>query len=478
MTREQHAWPLTADQQARIVKACREVIDELRGSARRVAVEILAQGKHVHGRQVSRAIGLSHQRIGQVANTIVEQISERVGRTLAEGAAEIDRWAGPICGRNGVSACLRPMFRESGDNDAVGVARWCLRRLTPRRLVEGYSVRRDVPEKTRRLQETAKRLAIDGTVETEQLKREAGLDADDDIELLNKLTGMITKGRWTAIRPGKAGLIRLTLLNAGDPLTAEEISKRSGVSLESTQSTLRNRTWAKRNDSRRWALADWNLREFRGVGRRAVDLLEEAGGRMLHKELKQRLETETRRARAVISTTLTAPRFRRTGKWIELTDPRDPKVRSLRSEAHGIDARGNPYVVWLVPASRDRTRIHITGIGHALAAHAGCDTETTTRLRVVKPEGCDDVSLTRYPHMPGGTTLGRLKTVLERLEAKPNELLRITLEPERQVRIERAEEAPRGGTVDARRRPPRTRRPTRLGEPRSDGAGGATRGAG
>ena len=335
-------------------------------------------------------------------------------------------------------------------------------------------MRMDVPGKTRRLQAAAKRLAVHGTVETGKLKRAAGLKADDDIHLLNKLTGMTTHGRWTAVRQGTTGSIRMTLLNAGRPLTAEQISKQSGVSLESTQLTLRNHAWVKKVDGRRWALGEWNMAEFRGVGRRAMQLLDQAGGRILRNELKRRLEAETGRSGGAITTTLTAPRFKRTGEWIELTDGRSDGARDLRAEAHGIDARGNPYVIWRVPTSRDLTRVHIGSIGHALAAHAGCESERTTRLRVVKPEDCDDVSLTRYLHMPGGTTLGRLKTVLERLEAKPDELLRVTMEPGLQVRIERAELAPDGGTLSARERPRGTRRAARLAARRSDKAGSRT----
>ena len=463
--------PLTPRQQVRVVKACRDVIDKLHGSARRIVVEILAKGKPVHSRPGAGSIGVSHQRVGQVATTVAEEIESRVGMTVAEAADEIDKWAGALCGRKAVATCLTAMFQQTSDSDAAGLARWCVGRLTLRTTLRRCSVRRDVPGKTRRLQAAAKRLAVHGTVETGKLKQAAGLKADDDIHLLNKLTGMRTHGRWTAVRQGTTVIIRMTLLNTGRPLTAEQISKQSGVSLKSTLVTLRSHAWVKKVDGRRWALEEWNLPEFRGVGQRAIQLLDQAGGRMLRHELTQRLEAETGRSRGAIATTLTAPRFKRTGEWIELTDGLGDGARDLRAEAHGMDARGNPYVIWRVPTSRDLTRVHIGSIGHALAAHAGCQTERTTRLRVVKPEGCQDVSLTRYLHMPGGATLGRLRTVLERLAAKPDELLRVTMEPGLQVRIERAELAPSGGTLSARERPRRRRSTTRRSDEGSSRTG-------
>ena len=453
--------PLTPWQQVRVLKACRDIIDKLQGRARRIVVEILAEGKPVHSRVHARSIGVSHQRVGQVATTIANEIDKRVGATLAEAARKIDKWAGPLCEREAVAVCLTALFPATGDREAAGLARWCMGRLTVRTALRRCSVRIDVPAKTRRLQAAAKRLAVHGTVETGRLERAAGLEADDDIHLLNKLTGMTTHGRWTAVRRGTTGRIRVTLLNSGQPLTAEQISKQSGVSLKSTLITLRSQAWAKKVDSHRWGLEEWNMPGFRGLGRLAVELLEQAGGRMLRNELKRRLEAETGRSRGSIGTTLSAPRFKRTGRWIELTDSRGDGARNLGAEAHGMDARGNPYVIWQVPARRDLTRVHVESIGHALAAHAGCDTERTTRLRVIKPEGCDDVSLTRYLHRPGGTTLGRLKTVLERLEAKPDELLRVTMEPRRQVRIERAELGPSRGTSGAKQRRRTTSRPTR-----------------
>ena len=184
-------------------------------------------------------------------------------------------------------------------------------------------------------------MGTNGVVETARLRAAEKMGDERTWAAAVALGGLHEIGRWTAVRGTKEARATAALLEAGRPLTTDEIGAAVGIGdPKETRVLLGNRKAFRKTSKTRWALTAWKLPRYEGVVREAERRIKAGGGRVERSELIRDLEATTEAARSTIARYLAARRFHTADGWVELAG-RDGRSRSnIEEEADGIDGTG------------------------------------------------------------------------------------------------------------------------------------------
>ena len=288
----------------------------------------------------------------------------------------------------------------------------------------------------------------------EELLQAAGIQPGTYARDVIRWTGYETSGDHAVVRNGNRPRIQMLLTQHPNGLTLEAIAEATGIPVQRVNETLRNDPQAVRSRPGRWTLDGPGTKAFTNASTAIRDIITQAGGTATKDKIAQELERRYG-IRPRTTQTLTKTRdFRTTAEGIEINPAAEAWSGELGDRASGFSNTGEPYIDWHASGNRvERGDLRIHDIPEVVAHHAGTRPNTSRRLKVTSPPGMKDITLTWSTSKQSPITLRRAGTVLRALQAKQNDLIRITFSREGTIALQNLGEADRCGQPDATQRP-------------------------
>ena len=377
--------------------------------------------------EVAAEVGRTRERIRQIQARMERRVGDELGVELVLIATVIRDELGPVIRESEVDARVAGLIDDV--TPAGALARHAVKaNLGYSRVVKGICLDSAAVRVLAQVASTVARLCDDaGVVDREQLR--ASLPADEWRELwplLSECCGLHDIFGSLALRNTGKARVKAAIMAAGSPVTRDELSDRCGLSPARVSAVLSSLPSVARADKSRWGLVAWIDDEYEGIAAEIVQRIEEDGGftttERLFEELPRKFGVNAASVRAYLQTA----KFAVTDGHVSLADPPSVQLRNLNDVIDGHDDRGAPYWTFVVH-ERHLAGYSLTGVPPELAKLVGCAPDAATRVRLVVPAGCDELSV-RWPLASlVGATIGYLAAPLRRLGALPKDRVRITM---------------------------------------------------
>ena len=231
-------------------------------------------------------------------------------------------------------------------------------------------------------------------------------------------------------RVTKEAYAKMAIQAIGEPATKQRISEKIvelfGFNTPRLDALLARIPSAIRTDQFRWGLKEWGKQEYRGISEEIKRCIAEDGGQTsLHRlleELPQKFKVKPGSVRAYVDT----PQFVLESGKVKLRDKFSPSLRPLDEVMDGQDESGAQY--WIFKASNELLRgSGLTQVPPEIAHQIECVPNGSTRVKIVEPEGCRDLSVNWKLASIGGVTLGYLSDPIRKLGASHGQRVRLII---------------------------------------------------
>ena len=232
-------------------------------------------------------------------------------------------------------------------------------------------------------------------------------------------------GEHLALRKSAKAQVKAALLTIGKSATKEEISSHCEVPLEKIGGHLSVIPSILRADRQRWGLAEWIDDEYEGIAAKIIQRIDEDGGATKLSRLLDELPRLFGVSETSVRAYVGASQFHIRDGHVSLANASSISLRHLTDVIEGYDEDGFPYWSFVVK-NRYFSGYSLMGFPPELANALGCEPNQSIRIKVNKPLGCRNVSISWRMASHTGPSLGYLSDPLRKLEA---------LEPERVLLI-------------------------------------------
>ena len=424
----------TANNESRRGTLLTEKIESLlqRMSPRNAAIvtERLGAAAPESVRAISSRTGLSKQRIHELEKTTRAALQPELGDAVDGVMTQL---MGPSRRRSMVTnrAFSRTLAAIApGESDAARITRRTIEHASPLVRMRGMRISREHEALAANLRGFALRHAdAAGVIRNTQALRGALPDKSWRKQWkpwLTRAAGMtVMNGQWV-VKETNLSKVRTTLLSTAEPLTADEIADRAGLTVKEVRGALHARKGCERVDAKRWTTTERVAEPYTSVSRLMKAEIERAGGEMNIGGLAKRLE-KWRVDEKTVNTASRNLMFDRRGATVRLQDAAAITAGSIADAMHGTDARKRPY--WTFPVTRrNLDGYSVTYMPPAIAHALGCPPGGAKTVPLRHCGGQTEASIGWRLSNNKSATLGRLKSALAAVGAEPGQRVRITID--------------------------------------------------
>ena len=227
-------------------------------------------------------------------------------------------------------------------------------------------------------------------------------------------------GEYLALRDTMKAQVKAALLAIGRPATKEEIAFRTQIPLEKISGQLSLISSITRADKQRWGLAEWIDDEYEGITAEIIQRINEDDGATKLSRLLDELPRLFGVSETSVRTFAATPQFHIRDGYVSLADTSSVSLRHLDDVIEGYDEDDSPYWSFVVE-DRYFGGYSLAGLPPELAHALGCKPNESIRVKVNRPLGCRDVSISWKLSSISGPSLGYLSDPLKRLGAVETE---------------------------------------------------------
>ena len=243
----------------------------------------------------------------------------------------------------------------------------------------------------------------------------------------------LLNGFWVVKQTARAK-VKTTLMGSRNPLTVEEIAERSGLPVKRAHSALHEATTYARTDQRHWTLADRVTEPYTTTAKLIEDEIRRSGGEAALTELVRLLREKWRVKATTVTTTCRNLMFEHRGGKVKLRDRATITGGRLTDAMHGLDGRKRPY--WTFPVTdRHLNGYSITFMPTAIAKTLGCRPGERSTATVHHGGNAHEASISWTLTNNKSATIGRLRTGLRTIGAKPGQRVRIAINDDRSLEL-------------------------------------------
>ena len=377
--------------------------------------------------QLSAMVGVTRERIRQIEQRLAATIESDIGSLLSVIVGLARQQLGPVVPAKDFDGWIGELFENSDHRHAAVLADRLLRSQLDYSCDSVTCLDGEAMSIVERLRKVASSVADDvGLIDETKLRAQLPGEkwAQHWPALLerckfNQLTGRL------AIRDTAKARVKAGLLNIGHPATREEVAQLCGIDSKRIGAKLSAIPGVIRADKNRWGLAEWIDAEYGGIPSEIMQRIHEDGGattldRILV-ELPRRFGVSESSVRAYVSSS----QFKLRDGSVSLADASAIRLRDLDDVIDGRDG-GAPYWTFRVE-ERYFSGYSLTQFPPELARELGCEPNGSTRVRIVRPSRCEDLSVIWRLSSLGGASLGYLADPLRRLAVSAGDRVRVVI---------------------------------------------------
>ncbi len=268
------------------------------------------------------------------------------------------------------------------------------------------------------LQDTANLIADDvGLINENTLKDQLPNNSWEEFwPMLLRCCYFVRIGEHLALRNNAGTQVKAALLTIGRPATKEEISSHCEIPLEKIGGHLSVIPSISRADKQRWGLAEWIDDEYKGISAKIIQRINEDGGATKLSRLMDELSRQFGVGKASVRVRASTSQFHIRDGYVSLANASSISLRHLDDVIEGYDKDGFPY--WSFVVKNNYLKGYsLEGFPPELANALGCEPNKSIRVKIDKPLGCRNISISRPMTSYSGPNLGYLSDPLRKLEA-------------------------------------------------------------
>ena len=289
------------------------------------------------------------------------------------------------------------------------------------------------------LSEEAKSLISDLRKQAETIKDDVGIFSEQELfsylpsdkwqpyrhHLLQCCKFSRVTDDWLSTRhPTAKARVKVALLRIGSPATKDQIA--ALCELKRVSGHLSNIPSVVRADKDRWGLREWVNDVYEGIPAEIIQRINEDGGITSIKRLLNEIPRMFKVSESSVRSYINTQQFVVRAGYVSLAHESTITYRCLEDVIAGRDEDGNPY--WVFQAEERYFKGYsVTSFPPELAKELGCPPNGSIRVKVVKPKGCRDLSVSWRLSSLQGATLGYVADPLARLEARVEGFVRIVI---------------------------------------------------
>ena len=282
------------------------------------------------------------------------------------------------------------------------------------------------------LQDTASLIADDvGLINESTLKDQLPNNSWEEFwPMLLRCCYFVRIGEHLALRNTARAHVKAALLTIGRPATKEEIASHCEIPLERIGGHLSVISSISRADKQRWGLAEWIDDEYKGISAKIIQRINEDGGATKLSRLMDELPRQFGVGKAGVRVCTRTSQFHIRDGYVSLANASSISLRHLDDVIEGYDEDGFPY--WSFVMKNNHLKGYsLSKFPFELADALGCEPNKSIRVKVDKPLGCRNISITWPMASHTGSNLGYLSDPLRKLGAvEPERVLLILKLPD------------------------------------------------
>jgi len=400
--------------------------------------------------EIGGSLGVTRQRVAQVEKRLKREIEASIGYHLRILAGALKSGLDPVLPKVELDQRVEGVFADTAHPNVL-LARRMLRDALGYRCVDDTCFSKEALGVVDMLRAAARERADDAGLVDEGALQDL-LPSEDWRFVWHRLVELCRLHRINshlALRDTKTARIKVAVLEIGEPATKEEIAERSGLPGVRVANYLGRLPSVVRADMRRWGLSDWVEDEYDGVAGEILQRIDEDGGatslERLFEELPRLFNLKVETIRAYLGT----PQFLVRDGFVSKADSSVLQLRPLDDVVDGRDSDARPYCVFRVE-ERYFDGFSLAGVAPEVAQALGCKPNGRERIRVVRPDGCGQLSLIWSLTSLGGASIGYLAEPLRRLRVEPGDRVRLVLCGKGEVELHKEESVVTGAQADGK----------------------------
>ena len=411
-------------------------IDAMSDVQRRVTFERVVATSPKRLEELARALGLSRERVRQVAREVGSQLQGATGSIIGLLAVAIQRRLGPVATESEVETHVREMVPAvCGSPTAVTAVRYLLRDRLDYTYRDGIGLNREAVKAMESLANRVDDIADDaGILEDERVLDALGPELSAHSDVVIHWIGWFRVSGQIVRRASARARVKAALIHIGAPATKAQLASESGLSESQVGGALSNLDSVARADKSRWGLREWIDDVYEGVPAEIIQRINEDGGSTRLNRVLEELPRLFGVSEASVWAYLNTPAFRVEHGWVSETDESDIHLGRLEDVIDGRNEQGEPYWTFEV-ANRHLRGYSLHGVPPEIAFALGCPFGGRSTASVRKPDNCQDISIIWRKTSMHGPEIGRLSDALKALNPANGIAIGLTLHNDREVSL-------------------------------------------
>ena len=393
-----------------------DFVRELSDRERRILEERLLSNSPVTFDALGAEFGVTRERVRQLQARMEEDLARRLSPHVGSIANVLRARMGPVVVEQSLTDIVGMLFGDVMRPGTPLVRRMVMDSLGYA-IVEGVGMDSEATAVADALKAAAVTLADSvGLVVPEELQ--AVLPEGpwiDHWEALLRRAGLSSVFSHLALRKTARASIMAAVLEAGHPVTPDEIAELTAIDAKTVRATFAALEVMARVDKTRWWLREWIEDEYEGIAAEIMQRIQEDGGgtplARLLQELPERFGVTESSVRAFVG----APQFAVKDGFVGLADLASYRYRDLEDVIDGRTADGAPF--WAFTVKRQYLEGYsLIGLPPELVRELGCGPNESIETPLRQPAGCRNLTVSWRASTPGGTSLGYLADPLRKLQ--------------------------------------------------------------
>ena len=377
-------------------------------------------------KELGQLIGVSRERVRQIASRLSLAMEKRVGKEVEIIAAVLGEKLPPVVDIEELDRSIKELF--TGSEASVMLAVQMVKKRINYSCADGVCMNETALEVVSKLREVAEQEYDDAGLINQTALRDH-LPSEEwgaSFRHLVKRCGFHFIGGQLAKRTTVGARAKATLIDIGRVATTEEIVERSGIKASQVAKQFGEICTVDRAGLNRWGLTEWIEDVYDGVTEEIIQRISEDGGATTFERLVKELPRLFGVSKSSVQTIVGTKQFVIQDGMVSVAEESSIVLRNLQDVIDGRTPSGDPYWTFVVE-NRYFDGHSLSRFPAELAKELGCKPNDKIRVEVDDPSGCEKLSVSWRLSSTTGASLGYLSEPLQRLEVSGGDYVRVVI---------------------------------------------------
>ena len=377
-------------------------------------------------KELGQMIGVSRERVRQIASRLSLAMEKRVGKEVEIIASVLGEKLPPVVDIEELDRSIKELF--TGSETSVVLAVQMVKKRLNYSCVDGVCMNETALEVVDKLREVAEQEYDDvGLINQTALRDHLPSEEwDTSFRHLVKRCGFHFIGGQLAKRTTVGARAKATLIDIGRVATTEEIVERSGIKASQVAKQFGEICTVDRAGINRWGLTEWIEDVYDGVTEEIIQRISEDGGATTFERLVKEIPRLFGVSKSSVQTIVGTKQFVIQDGMVSIAEESSIVLRNLQDVFDGRTLSGDPYWTFVVE-NRYFDGHSLPRFPAELAKELGCKPNDKIRVEMDYPSGCEKLSVSWRLSSTTGANLGYLSEPLRLLGVSGGDRVRVVI---------------------------------------------------